>query len=214
MGIAADIRYQHRQAGDQRLQQHGAGVLVVGRVDQQIGTEQETRNIAAPLENLHLIGHTQRLGLQLERARIVLTDGDQSGALLQLTRQGGKGFEAAIQTLGLEAGADLHQQQVAIRQLEFSTKLGANLSGIGRRAAVCSDARRQQVKALQRGVVMLDKQRLLHFGDHQNLGFRFRGKHRPLVIGEVLVTAPALVKRVAQGLRLVFIATIGGVVDV
>ena len=61
---------------------------------------------------------------------------------------------------------------------------------------------------------MLDKQRLLHFGDHQNLGLRLGGKHRALVLGEVFVTPPVLVQRVAQGLRLVFVATVGSVVDI
>ena len=34
VGIAAHIADQHRQPGDQRLEQHGAGIFVIGRMDQ------------------------------------------------------------------------------------------------------------------------------------------------------------------------------------
>ena len=183
-------------------------------MDQQVGAEQETRNVAAPLEDLHLIGHAQRLGLQLERTRIILADGDQAGTLFKLVRQRGQGLEAAVQPLGLEAGADLHQQQVVVRQFEFTTELGADLGRVGRCAAILGNARRQQMKALARRLVVLDEQRLLHLGDHQDLGLRLRGKHRPLVVGKVFVAAPALVDGRAQGLRLVLVAAVGGVVDV
>lgn len=72
----------------------------------------------------------------------------------------------------------------------------------------------QQMKALQRGAVMLDEQRLLDFGNHQDFGLGVLGEHGALVLGEVAVATPATVERVAQVLRLVFKATIGGVVDV
>ncbi|MCY1528236.1 hypothetical protein D9M68_633350 [compost metagenome] len=214
VGVAADVGDQHRQAGDQRLEQHGAGVLVVGRVDQQVGAEQEARDVAAALEDLHVVGQAEGLDLQQERLGIVLADDDQPGALLQRARQRGEGLEAAVQALGLEAGADLHQQQVIVGELEFAAELGADFRGVRRRAAVLGDARRQQVEALRRRAVVLDEQRLLHLGDHQDLGLRLRVEHRALVVGEVAVAAELAVQRVAQGLRLVLEAGVGGVVGV
>ncbi|MCY1557770.1 hypothetical protein D9M68_946460 [compost metagenome] len=55
-------------------------------MDQQVGAEQEARDIAAALEDLHVVGDAQRLGLQLKATRVVLADGDQPGALAQLAR--------------------------------------------------------------------------------------------------------------------------------
>ncbi|MCY1440878.1 hypothetical protein D9M71_571680 [compost metagenome] len=70
------------------------------------------------------------------------------------------------------------------------------------------------MEAPGRGGVVLDEERLLHLGDHQHRGCRLGGEHRALVVGEVLVAAPATVQAVAQGLRLVLEAGVGGVVDV
>ncbi|MCY1175880.1 hypothetical protein D9M73_161380 [compost metagenome] len=61
---------------------------------------------------------------------------------------------------------------------------------------------------------MLDEQRLLDLGNHQHFSLRIPGEHRALVFGEVAIAAPAAVERVAQVLRLVFEAAVGGVVDV
>ncbi|MNP12151.1 hypothetical protein D3C76_1043710 [compost metagenome] len=183
-------------------------------MDQQVGTEQEARDVAAPLENLHVVGDTQRLHLQQERLGIVLADHDQLRALAQFARQRGDGLQAAVQALGLEAGADLHQQQVIVGELELTAELGADFRHIRWRAAVLGDARRQQVEALRRGGVMLDEQRLLNLGDHQDLGLRPGIEHRALVIGEVAIAAELAIQRVAQGLRLVLEARVGGVVDV
>src|SRR3546814_551844 len=133
--IATYIGDQHRQPGDQSFQQYGTGVLVVGWVDQQIGAQQETRDIAAPLEEFDHAGNAQRLGLQLERLGIVLADHQQPGALTQFARQCGKRLEAAVQTLGLETGTDLHQQQLLGPHLDFLATLGTDLRGIGRRPA-------------------------------------------------------------------------------
>ncbi|MNF81453.1 hypothetical protein D3C84_637250 [compost metagenome] len=99
-------------------------------------------------------------------------------------------------------------------QRELAAELGADLGGVGRRAAVLGDARRQQVEARGRGGVVPDEQRLLHLGDHQDLGFRLGSEHCTLVGGEVAVALAEAVQRVAQGLRLVFVAAVGGVVDV
>ena len=136
MGVAADIGYQHRQAGNQCFEQHGAGVLVVSRVDQQIGPQQKARNVAASLENLHLIGQPQRLDLQQKGRGIVLADGDQPGTRSQGFRQGSDGFQAAIQSLGLEAGAELQEQQLIAAQAEFLTEGCTNLRCVGRRTTV------------------------------------------------------------------------------
>ncbi|MCY1314563.1 hypothetical protein D9M70_652270 [compost metagenome] len=110
MGIATYGRHQHRQACDQRLEQHSAGVFVVGRVNQQVGTKQKTRDIAASFQELHLIAQAQRRALQLEHLGVVLANHHQPGALAQPRRQCGQGLEATVDTLGLEAGADLHHQ--------------------------------------------------------------------------------------------------------
>ena len=80
MGVTADIGNQYRQPGDQRLQQRGTGVLVVSRVNQQVGAEQEARHIAAPTEELHPLGNAQLGRLGLERLGIVLADHQQPGA--------------------------------------------------------------------------------------------------------------------------------------
>ncbi len=152
--------------------------------------------------------------MQLERLGVVLADDHQPGARLQLTRQCGQRLEAAIQPLGLEARADLHQQQIILAEGELTAKLGADLGGVGRRTTVHSYTRGQQMEALRRRGVMLDEQRLLHLGDHQDLGVRLGREHRPFVLGEMLVAAPATVQRVAQGLRLVFEAAVGGVIHV
>ncbi|MCY1343663.1 hypothetical protein D9M69_296840 [compost metagenome] len=93
-------------------------------------------------------------------------------------------------------------------------ELGADVSSVGRCAAIRSDARRQQVEAPGRRRVMPDEQRLLHLGNHQHFSLRLGREHRALVVGEVLVTAPAAIEAVAQGLRLVLEAGVGGVVDV
>lgn len=69
------------------------------------------------------------------------------------------------------------------------------------------------MEALERRVVILDEQRLLHFGNHQHFGLRVLGEHRALVLSEVAITTPAAIQRVAQVLRLVFKAAVGGVVD-
>ncbi|MNL63858.1 hypothetical protein D3C87_1880260 [compost metagenome] len=66
VSVTAHRTDQHRQPGDQRFKQHGTGVFVVCRVDQQIGTQQETRNIAAALEERHVIAKPQRRALHLE----------------------------------------------------------------------------------------------------------------------------------------------------
>ncbi len=183
-------------------------------MDQQIGTEQKARDVAAPLEKLDHAGNTQRLGLQLERLGVVLTDHQQPGALAQFARQRRQGLEAAVDPLGLEAGTDLHQQQLVGPHFELLAELGADLRGIGRRAAILGNARRQQVKAFSGRAVVLDEQRLLHLGDHQDFGLRLRREHCALVLGEVLVAAPAPIDRVAQRLRLVLEARVGGVVHV
>ncbi len=61
---------------------------------------------------------------------------------------------------------------------------------------------------------MLDEQRLLHFGNHQHFGLRVSGEHRALVVGEVTVATPVFVEAVAQVLRFVFVAAVGGVIHV
>ena len=60
MGVATDGADQHRQPCHQRFKQHGAGVFVIGRVNQQVSAQQEARDIAAPLEELHVIAQPQR----------------------------------------------------------------------------------------------------------------------------------------------------------
>src|SRR5690606_4024463 len=203
VGITANIGDQHRQAGNQGLQQYGAGIFVIGRMDQQVGAQQETRNVAAPLEKLHHAGNAQRLGLQLEGLGIILTDYQQARAPFQLPRQRGERLEAAVDALGLEAGADLHQQQVIGAKLEFLTKLVTYLYRVDRGTAILGNTRRQQVEAFGLGAVMFDEQRLLHFGNHQYFGLRLGREHRALVLGKMLVAAPATIDRVTQGLRLV-----------
>ncbi|MNP80938.1 hypothetical protein D3C76_1791700 [compost metagenome] len=66
MGITAHRTHQHRQAGDQGFEQHGTGVFVIRRVDQQIGTKQEARNIATPLEERDVVAKPQGGALHLE----------------------------------------------------------------------------------------------------------------------------------------------------
>ncbi len=70
------------------------------------------------------------------------------------------------------------------------------------------------MEAFYRGAVMLDEQRLLHFGNHQHFGMGVLGEHRTLVLGKVPIAAPATVQATAQGLRLVLEAAVGGVVHV
>jgi hypothetical protein len=41
VGVAADVGGQHRQSRHHRLQQHHAGRLAVGRMDEQVGAQQE-----------------------------------------------------------------------------------------------------------------------------------------------------------------------------
>ncbi|GAB1414571.1 hypothetical protein MASR1M97_33070 [Candidatus Desulfobacillus denitrificans] len=57
-----------------------------------------------------------------EGLRIVLADGDEAGAPLEIVGQGGERLEAAVEPLGLEAGADLHQQQVVASEVEFAAE--------------------------------------------------------------------------------------------
>ncbi len=214
MGITTDRRDQHRQTRHQGLQQHRPGVLVVGRVNQQVGTEQEARNIAAPLEELHVITQAQRRTLQLEHLGVVLTDHHQPGTFAQVRRQCRQGFQAAIDAFGLETRTDLHQQQLIVRQLELAAKRRTNLCGVGRRPAILGDARRQQVETLQRRAVVFDEQWLLHFGDHQDFSLGLWRKYRPLVLGKMPVAAPTPVQRVTQGLRLVLEAAVSRIVNV
>ncbi len=183
-------------------------------MDQQVGAKQEARDVATPLEKLDHAGNAQRLGLQLERLGIVLADHQQPCALAQLTGQCGERLEAAVDPLGLEAGTDLHQQQFFRPDLELLAKLGTDLRGIGRRAAILGGARRQQVKAFGGRGVVFDEQRLLHLGDHQDFGLRLGREHRALVLGEVFIATPAAIDRVAQGLRLVLETGVGGVVHI
>ncbi|MNM82649.1 hypothetical protein D3C81_946830 [compost metagenome] len=214
MGVTTDCAHQYRQPGHQRFEQYGAGVFVVRRVDQQIGAQQETRNIAAPLEERHVVAKPQCRALHLEQFGVVLADYKQPGAFLQIGGQCRQRLEAAIDAFGLEPGADLHQQQFIVLKVEFGTEPGANFISIRWTATVLGDARWQQMEALQRRVVMFDEQRLLHFGNHQHFSLCVFGKHRAFVLGEVAIATPAAVQRVTQVLRLVFEATVGGVVDV
>lgn len=78
-------------------------------MNQQVGTEQETRNIAAPFHERHLIAQPQRSALQLEYFGVVLADYKQASMFLHVCRQSRECFQAAIHALGLETGADLHQ---------------------------------------------------------------------------------------------------------
>ncbi|MNE27991.1 hypothetical protein D3C80_1214150 [compost metagenome] len=110
VGVTAHFGHQYRQAGHQRFEQHGAGVLVVRRVNQQVGAQQEARDVAAPLEELHLVAQAEGGALQLEHLGVVLADDHQAGALAQRRRQCGQGLEATVDALGLEPGTDLHQQ--------------------------------------------------------------------------------------------------------
>ncbi|MNL26769.1 hypothetical protein D3C87_1483180 [compost metagenome] len=66
MGVTAHCTHQHRQAGHQGFEQNRAGVFVVRRVDQQVGTQQETRDIAAPLEEGDVVAQPQCRALHLE----------------------------------------------------------------------------------------------------------------------------------------------------
>jgi len=145
---------------------------------------------------------------------IVLANDKQPGALFKLARQRRQGFKAAIDAFGLEPGTDLHHQQVVVCQVEFTPEPGANLGCIGGRTTVQSNARRQQVEALERRVVMLDKQRLLDFGNHQDFSLGVLVEHCPLVFGKVLVTLEEAIERMAQVLRLVFKTAVGRVVHV
>ncbi|MDT4849635.1 hypothetical protein FQZ97_837610 [compost metagenome] len=70
------------------------------------------------------------------------------------------------------------------------------------------------MEAPRRRGVVLDEERLLHLGDHQHRGCRLRGEDRALVVGEMLVAAPAAIEAIAQVLRLVLEAGVGGIVDV
>lgn len=70
------------------------------------------------------------------------------------------------------------------------------------------------METLGLGAVVLDEERLLHLGDHQDLGLRGRVEHCPFVAGEVAVAAPLAVQRVAQGLGLFLETGVGGVVDI
>jgi hypothetical protein len=60
MRVAADGGGKYRQSGDQRLEQHGAGVLVVGRMQQQVGAEQKARDVAASRQDANPLGHAER----------------------------------------------------------------------------------------------------------------------------------------------------------
>ena len=72
--VAAHLAHQYREAGDHRFDQHHAGRLVVRGVNQQVRPQQETRNIIAALEELHLVAQAQRRALQLEYFGVVLAD--------------------------------------------------------------------------------------------------------------------------------------------
>ena len=74
VGVATHRADQHRQPRHQSFKQHGAGVFVVGRVNQQVGTQQETRDVTAPLEELHMLAQPQRGALQLKDFGVVLTN--------------------------------------------------------------------------------------------------------------------------------------------
>lgn len=49
-----------------------------------------------------------------------------------------------------------------------------------------------RLETFQRGVVMLDEQRLLHFRDHQDFSLGVPGEYRALVLGKMAVTAKLL----------------------
>jgi hypothetical protein len=52
-------------------------------MDQQIGAEQETQDVAAPAQNADAIGKPQSSRLGTEQLRIIVTDGDQSATTWQ-----------------------------------------------------------------------------------------------------------------------------------
>ncbi|MNY32355.1 hypothetical protein D3C86_1665630 [compost metagenome] len=66
VGITTHRTHQHRQPGHQGFEQHGPGIFVIRRVDQQVGTEQESRDIAAALEERHVVAEPQCRTLHLE----------------------------------------------------------------------------------------------------------------------------------------------------
>ena len=183
-------------------------------MDQQVCTEQKPRHITAPLHEGHPVIHRERAGEALKTARIILTDHHQPCTLAQLCGQARYSTNRAINPFGDKAGANLHQQQVIVSQSELGTKLGTHLGRIGRCPAIRRNTRRQQMKAVQRGFVMLGEQRLLHLRDHQNLRIHGRGEHGLLISGKMTITAGEAVERITQGLRLVFKTGVGGVVDV
>jgi hypothetical protein len=130
-------------------------------MDEQVGAQQEAGDVVAPLENVHPLFQPQFPGLGQERPGVVLADGDQAGALPERPGQGGQGAQAAVQALGLEAGADLQQQQVALAQAELPAEGGADLGRVGRGPPVPGDTRGQQVETVFRGAVVLHEQGLL-----------------------------------------------------
>ncbi|MNF04362.1 hypothetical protein D3C80_2038640 [compost metagenome] len=72
-------------------------------MNQQVGAQQEARDIAAALEELHLVAQAQGSALQLEYLGVVLADHHQPGAFAQGRRQRGQCLEAAVHAFGLEA---------------------------------------------------------------------------------------------------------------
>jgi len=105
------------------------------------------------LQELHALAHAQGGGLQLERLGIVLADHQQPGAPAQGLGQRGERLQAAVHALGLEAGADLDQQQDVVGEAELGAQAGAHLrprrrGGAGRRR--CPAAGRGSAPAASR----------------------------------------------------------------
>ena len=214
VGIPTDARGQYRQPGHQGFKQDGAGVFVVGGVNQEVRAEQKTRDVIATGKNLHPVPQPKPCSLQPKRPRIVLPDGDQARAVFQVLGERRERPQTAVEPLGLEAGADLQQQQIIRRQPELPAECGTDLIGIRRGAAIRIDARRQRMESFRRCPVMADEQGLLRRRDRQDLGMAGRGEHGPFVCGKVSIAGAEPVQGIAQRARLFLETGIGGVIHI
>ena len=93
-------------------------------MNQQVGAEQEARNIAASRQDVHLLCQAQGRRLAAKSPRRILADDDQARACPLRRRQMRQRQQTAVQPLGLEPRAHLQQQEIFRRQPEFSAERG------------------------------------------------------------------------------------------
>ena len=167
-------------------------------MNQEVSPQQEARDVIAPRENSHPLGQPERSSLAQKLGRIVLADDKQACPPAQRLRQSGKCLDAAIKSFGLEARANLQQQQILVAQAKLAPEVGTQIGGIRRRFAVARNPRRQEVKPRRRSSVMPLEKRLLQLRDHQNFSTTLRSKHRPLVGRKMPVARAQAIQRIAQ----------------